>query len=473
MNEPVIAIFEIGHRKKKLLLFNQSYDLVYEKISTFETILDDDGHACDNVQKLAEWIPKTLAKAQEYSVFDIKAVNFTAYGSALVYLDGQNRVVTPLYNYSKPYPEALLKQFYEENGASDQIALETASPPLKMLNMGFQLYWLKYAKPHLFEKVSSALFLPQFASYLISGQKFTEITYIGCHSALWDFEKQHFHQWVIQEKLDVYFPQIKDTRFFLKSQANGKSLRVGVGIHDSSSALVPYLRTVREPFVLLSTGTWNIALNPFNNSRLSIKELKDDCLTYFDLDGKPVKASRIYLGREHDHYLKILQEYFKEDESAYKKIGFDAEVVKTLSRKFPKALFGPHHIASIATFKSLKPTPPPDLSLFSNFKEAYYKLMIDLVALQSYSLDLVIKDSPVKKIFVTGGFSKNPVFIKLLAALYPAFETYTSNIPNATALGAAMVIQDQKDWNKQNQEILNFKLHDPDRNLELENFHLV
>ena len=59
---------------------------------------------------------------------------------------------------------------------------------------------------------------------------------------------------------------------------------VGIGLHDSSAALIPYLMNFKEPFVLISTGTWCISLNPFNEAPLTKEELKSDCLSYMSYD---------------------------------------------------------------------------------------------------------------------------------------------------------------------------------------------
>lgn len=43
----------------------------------------------------------------------------------------------------------------------------------------------------------------------------------------------------------------------------GKEIKTGVGIHDSSASLVPYLQNSVDDFILVSTGTWCISMNPF------------------------------------------------------------------------------------------------------------------------------------------------------------------------------------------------------------------
>lgn len=52
----------------------------------------------------------------------------------------------------------------------------------------------------------------------------------------------------------------------------------------------------------------------------------------------------------------------------------------------------------------------------------------------------------MKRIFVDGGFSKNSVFMHLLAAAFPQMEVYAASMAQATALGTALSIHSQ--WNK-------------------------
>jgi sugar (pentulose or hexulose) kinase len=47
-------------------------------------------------------------------------------------------------------------------------------------------------------------------------------------------------------------------------------------------------------------------------------------------------------------------------------------------------------------------------------------------------------------IYITGGFSKNELFVNLITDAYKSKLVYTSEIANASALGAALVISDSK-----------------------------
>jgi sugar (pentulose or hexulose) kinase len=86
-----------------------------------------------------------------------------------------------------------------------------------------------------------------------------------------------------------------------------------------------------------------------------------------------------------------------------------------------------------------------DLSQFTSGEEAYHQLILDLVLQQVRSTGLLLKDAPVKRLFVDGGFSQNEIYMNLLAAFFPELEVFTASIPQATAIGTALCIH--KAWN--------------------------
>ena len=66
---------------------------------------------------------------------------------------------------------------------------------------------------------------------------------------------------------------------------------------------------------------------------------------------------------------------------------------------------------------------------------------MDLVDLTEESIKLIIgKEDKTKNIYISGGFSKNPIFLKLIASRFPDKRVYTSEVANATSLGAALVL---------------------------------
>ena len=211
-------------------------------------------------------------------------------------------------------------------------------------------------------------------------------------------------------------------------------------MHDSSAALIPYLSSFNESFILLSTGTWCISLNAFNHTELTNNELNQDCLCYLSYEGKPVKASRLFAGYEHEQEVKRLSVYFNKPYDYFTTVVCNAEILeklkpgaKIVQKINDKAMIGQSMFAE------------RNLDDFLNYEEAYHQLISDIISQQIKSTNLVLKGTAVKRIFVDGGFSKNSIYMYLLAKAFPAIEVYAASVAQASALGAALAIHPH--WN--------------------------
>src|SRR5687768_751525 len=169
MPQPVIAIFDVGKTNKKLFLFNESYQIVFEKSEHFAETTDDDGDPCEDITSLQRFVQDGLTGVLSSKEFKVRAVNVSSYGASLVYIDNNGKTTGYLYNYLKPYPPKVQKQFYDTYGGEKLFSFQTASPVLGSLNSAMQLYRIKYEKPELFSTIKYALHLPQYLSYFISG----------------------------------------------------------------------------------------------------------------------------------------------------------------------------------------------------------------------------------------------------------------------------------------------------------------
>jgi L-fuculokinase len=435
---PVIVVFDVGKTNKKLFLFDENYKIVFERSARFIETFDEDGDPCENLESLRLSVFDSLREVLKRKEFEIKAINFSSYGASFVYIDEYGKPLAPLYNYLKPYPEALKKEFYETYGGETVISAATASPILDSLNSGMQLYRIKKERPDLFKQIKYALHLPQYLSYLVSGVEYSDLTSIGCHTQLWDFTKNDYHDWVFQEGIDKKLAPIAAASDVFPAEFPGNLYKVGIGLHDSSAALIPYLTSFHEPFVLISTGTWSITMNPFNNSPLQPEDLERDCLSYLHYKGKPVKASRIFAGYEHDQQVKRIATFFKQGMSRYKSMRYDSGIIDELleeRKKRNEQLPENHKVSAFGA---------RDLASFSSDTQAYHQFMLDLVVQQKASSDLVMGNE-VKRIFVDGGFSKNSIFMNLLARVYPEVEVFAASMAQATAIGTALSIH--KHWN--------------------------
>lgn len=435
----MIAIFDIGKTNKKFFVFDEQYKIVLERSVQFPETSDEDGFPCDDIVQITSWVEETICEVLASSRYDIKAINCSAYGASLVYIDENGECIAPLYNYLKPVSKHLQDTFYGQYGGEAKISVETASPVLGSLNSGLQLYRLKYEKPELYKRIEYALHLPQYISWLITRQPASEITSIGCHTALWNFKYRMYHDWVYEEELDQKFAPVLRSGATMNVERDGRTLKAGIGLHDSSAALIPYLACFSEPFILVSTGTWCISLNPFNEEPLTEQELARDCLCYLEYHGRPVKSSRLFAGEEHGRQVKLLAVRFNVDQSHYQNISFNATLsarAKERASQYP-VMTGTHPSA-------FSERDPGD---FSSYEEAYHQLMADIVAQQKTAISLVLSPQKITRIFVDGGFANNSVFMHMLADAFPSMQVFAASVSQAAAIGAALAIHHE--WNTQ------------------------
>ena len=208
---PVIAILDVGKTNKKLFLFDESYHIILEESSVLEETKDEDGFPCEDLKSLNRWVGEALARSKMILDVDVLAVNFSAYGASLVHI-GDVGPVTPLYNYLKPYPDNIKKQFYDKYGGEAVFSLQTASPVLGSLNSGMQLFRIRKENPERFSQIKYSLHLPQYLGWLITHKACSDITSIGCHTSLWNYSLGDYHEWVFREQIIDKLPPILSSR---------------------------------------------------------------------------------------------------------------------------------------------------------------------------------------------------------------------------------------------------------------------
>jgi len=432
-----LLIFDIGKTNKKVLLFNREFEVVHEEESTFPEVSDEDGFPCDDAHRIEQWILDSIETYIASEKYQVLGINFSTYGATLTFLDAEGMRLTPIYNYLKPFPDHLLEAFYKSYGGKEEFCRCTASPELGMLNSGLQMLWFKRSKADVFQEVKQILHFPQYLAGMVHGQGVSEHTSIGCHTMLWDFDRMDYHLWLAQEEISLPAPIPVGETFPVAM--GGKTIEAGIGIHDSSAALAPYILAAPENFVLISTGTWCINMNPFNNEPLTAVELEQDCLCFLGVHGKPVKSSRFFLGRIHDLNMERLEEYFFMDESAYKGVEPQLGTVRELWESGEETQ---------VFFRKDIPVGLVDLGVecrqFGSFDEAYTRLMVDLCRKVIHSISLILgeKDS-TEHLYITGGFARNPIFRTIMCLAFPGKRVFTSEVDNASSLGAALVMADK------------------------------
>lgn len=436
MTEPVALIFDIGKTNKKALVFNQQLQVLQAYSEQMETVEDEDGFPTEDLQKLANWLQQILDHCLQNPAFSVKAVNASAYGATLVHIDASGQTIQPGYDYLKPLPDGFSSSFYQRYGGREAVCIATASPPLGMLNTGQHLLWLKTHRPEKFGQTSFALHMPQYLVWLLHGQPATDLTGLGCHTALWDFEASNYHHWVKAEGLTGKLPPLQTSGHAETVTRNGHTFKAGTGIHDSSASLAVYQEAIKNPFVLVSTGTWSITLNPFATDPLTAEDMQQDCLNYLSHRGEKVRAARLFMGNEHDLQTAVLASRFNCSADYFKTVQADPEIFARVRQN--------REFARLLAFNG-SPMLQMDYSQFKDYKTAYHALMAELMHWQCQSIETAIGSSKVQDVYLSGGFCQNPLFVKFLPELMRGKRFFRTSLDQSSALGAAVVIK--QEWN--------------------------
>lgn len=449
----VTAVFDIGKTNKKFFLFDKRFKEVHKEYISFEEIEDENGHPTENLPALKKWLKKVFDRILEKKEFNVEAINFSTYGASFVHIDDNGNPLTPLYNYTKPIPKEIIDSFFEKYGPKGTFLKATGCVDLSMLNSGLQLYWLKETQPEVFAKIKYSLHLPQYLSYVFTGIPLSEYTSIGCHTALWDFIKKDYHDWVYKEGIDKILPPIVSTETSINMNYNGNRIKIGVGIHDSSAALLPYVRSIKKKFVLVSTGTWSIVFNPFSGDQNLSESFNNDTLNYMRINGKPVKATRVFLGNEYKLQVEKLNKHFGVNDEYHRKVNFDYDTYLEIKKDFNYCF----------KWDSVTDENMPNKTAFyyDKYEHAYHQLMTELVLLQIKCIKEALGTDKISRIYVDGGFSNNDIYVKLLSHNFNDKKLSTTDASLGSALGAAISISDKKLNSKFLKENYALKKHVP------------
>ena len=424
-----IAIFDIGKTNKKLIVFDDDLNPLFEDKAQIGEIVRN-GILCDDAERIVAWVKNSFQNAMRK--YDIRALSITTHGATVTYLR-EGRLNFPIVSYNHNINENIRRMFYEEFGDPFSLYAITGTPPWsRLLNVGIQIYWFKKGYPEKFAETDTILFFPQYLTYELSGIKSCEVTSAGCHTYLFDFSKRWWS--FIAEKLEVdqRSPDFTEVwRPIGKLTINGSEVTITPGIHDSNASILPYIARGQE-FIFASTGTWCVFMNPYSGFNPKKEDLEQNILYYADSFGRPVKSLIFPWGYEHDHYVKLIRDRF-----GVSPLGIPPNLQlleDILKRK--KDFVTPGLIEKSGRFPYSKPGIIGDL-FYKDPESAYHILNLSL-AIQSYAAVESISEGRNIDVIVQGGFANNMIYLTILSALLPDRRILRSGFSETTGLGAAL-----------------------------------
>lgn len=466
-----IAVLDIGMTNKKVAIYDSSLKQLEAQYKNFEPLMID-GLPAHDLDAMEEWFLHCLAGAARK--YPVKAIAISCHGATFVCVGKDGKACVPCIYYTHEPGDAFHDHFFDLFGNPRQLQLTTGTPNLKaMINSAKGILFAKERFPEQFEQTRLLLHYPQYWAYRLSGVAGAESTYTGCHTYLWDWTRSDLSsvaeklgiQKLMPEKLhnswDVLGIVSKDIA--KKTGLDPKTI-LTLGIHDSNSALLPHFaKKGKTGFVLNSTGTWCVIMNPVEEYAFSEEELGK--VVFFNQSAfkTPVKTAIFLGGLEFEHWSRLLMQLHGVDElppyepTLYRSIlaekkSFILPELTPGSGQFPGSRARvvdeavPYPFEDIETaVRKLVDTPNPTAAFndkaippcFHDYERGIAVLRISLVLQTLTALERAGIQQGAE-VFTEGGFRVNEAYNVLLSSALSKNRLFLSDIAEASAFGAAM-----------------------------------
>jgi L-fuculokinase len=447
----LVAVIDIGKTNKKVALFDENLGQVAHAQAPFPA-QPVDGILCEQTAAIWAWLKARLAEL--YRQHPFAAISITTHGATWAALDAQGGLAIPVIAYEHDLgdaeQQALDAQFYARCGDLARLQAETGTCDLPLLiNPGKMVLFAQERLPAGWAKAAQIVNYPQFWGHLLTGKTATEATYTANHSFLFDIHTRTPSS--AARALDV--AHLLSTDFAdpwaklgnltpqLQAELGLPALPVTVGIHDSNSALLPYLlKHADQDFVVNSTGTWCVAMHRVGQVSYRPEELGQKIIFNLDALGGLTKTSFLMGGQDYGLYHELIGG----SDPAFDSARVDAALADptrmvlpgAFPSQFPATRGGLRDGGRIVSVAELKAGTRP--AWFTDPARGHDLLNISLALQTMVALRRTDIDDHTT-IFVEGGFRNNPTFLAVLAALFPHNRICCTSLAQATAAGAALL----------------------------------
>nr|WP_298685000.1 FGGY family carbohydrate kinase [uncultured Dongia sp.] len=413
-----IVVFDIGKTNIKLSLVEAGE--IRHTVSTPDRSLPAPPYPHIDEAGIWSFLLRGLKDlAAEAEITDIVVV---AHGATAALVDAEGKLALPILDYEVPI----------EDSDYDRLAspfAETFSPAMAGgLNLGRQIHWLAQQYPNEFARVRYILPYPQYWSFRLSGIASSEVTYLGCHTGLWQPAAATFSGFVTRMGWRDLFPPLRRADEVLGNVLPEIRARTGlpadcrirVGIHDSSASFLRHRLLRTSPFAVASTGTWVVCMAA--GADVANLPAARSCLANVDVMGNPVPVSLFMGGREYSTLTEGANAAVAGVPDAAAVIDAGAMLVPPIS-DFGGPFVGKAHGGARGTGLRKQEQVVAQASL-------YLALMTD------YCLDLIKATGPV---VVEGSLIGNDLYLSALAALRRSADVFVSDDATGTISGAAQL----------------------------------
>jgi sugar (pentulose or hexulose) kinase len=415
-----IAVIDAGKTNTKIVLFGSDGKPVAErKVAS----LNHEGppYRIIDPAPLIELCRTAIPELD--AILPIDVVVPAAHGAALACLAEDGSLALPVMDYTSEPPPEIVAAYRMVQPPFDEVFCSLL--PMALTH-GLQLFWQQQAFPQEFARIKTVVPWIQFVTFCLSGKLVTEISGMACQSHLMNIRDGGYSSVVKRMGWESLFPPMAKawkTIGTLRDEFLGSGFRgegaVLAGVHDSNANYLRYLAAGQKKFTLLSTGTWIIGFDTEAGLERLIEE--KDTVSNTDVLGNHVGSSRFFGGRE----FEILSEGASGEIATLAAV---QELIAAATYALPSFSDGGGpvpHTGGCGKIVGRRPeTPEQGASLAS----LYCALMVAecLAALGSKN-----------DIIVDGPFSRNLVFLQVLAQLRQGQKLSASDLRDGTTAGAA------------------------------------
>ena len=416
-----VAVFDIGKTNMKVVVFDAAGKVVAERGHPNASLSPDAAWPYLRLDTSRAWGFLIGALKELGARFSIEAISISAHGAAGVLVTDE-RDALPAVDYEFDIDRDIAAEYEKIRPPFE----ETQSPNLpRGLNLGKQVFYLERQFPREFAAARAFLGHPQYWSWRLSGVAATEFTAMGSHTDLWRPNEGRPSSMVDKLGWRRLFPPLRkawETLGPLKpdvAAATGlaPNVRIVCGAHDSNASLVPHLKSRRDPFTVISTGTWVIIMAVGGKVRL---DPEADMLANVDVRGVPVPTARFMGGRE----FAILAGETPADADEAEIAAVVASGVMALPAFSDQG--GPYGGRKGRIEGAAPATPKARAALATLYSALMTAHMLRRLEAPG---DLIVE----------GGFTRSPAFAAVLAGLMPGRRVVIAPAAAGAAAGAALL----------------------------------
>jgi sugar (pentulose or hexulose) kinase len=473
--EYAIAVIDIGMTNKKAAVYDDALRQLDAKYRSFESKIVGRKPVHD-LDAMEEWFTGAL---KEFAAkYPIRAVVVSTHGATFVCLGEDGKPALPCLYYTHEPGDDFYDRFYRRFGSPEALQERTGTPAFRaMINPAKGIFFARERFPGEFNKVTAVLPYPQYWGFRFTGNMGMENTCMGNHTYLWDQVDNTLSSVArdlgitrlipggAEGKPDPAGPQNGGlsnswdvlgtiTDEFARKTGLTKDTIVTMGIHDSNSALLPHFAKKGERgFVLNSTGTWCVIMNPVEKYGFAPNELGK--IVFFNISafGTPVKTAIFLGGQEFETWSKLIAAHHGRkdfpgwDESLYRSILAEKRLfllpeLTPGSGQFPASKARIVEDGRTFLFDGIKNAVDSGgaaflPSCFTDYRTAMAILRISLVMQTLTALERSGLEKG-REVYTEGGFRRDESYNRLLSSALSDNRNFLTDIAEATTLGAAM-----------------------------------